>query len=154
MSTLVDGDYYVNELGQPIGRELRDWRAPVLPPRVVLAGRFCRVEPVETERHAADLHAANLLDRDGRMWTTWPTPPRRSRIPPVAGATSTVTIRCFAIVDGTRGRAADWPRIRIDPFAGAIEVGTLLLPLLQRTPAATEAMYVMMKHAFALGYRR
>jgi len=36
-----------------------------------------------------------------------------------------------------------------------IEVGHInYSPLLQRTPAATEAMYLMMKHAFDLGYRR
>jgi RimJ/RimL family protein N-acetyltransferase len=36
-----------------------------------------------------------------------------------------------------------------------IEVGNInYSPLLQRTRAATEAMYLMMKRAFALGYRR
>jgi RimJ/RimL family protein N-acetyltransferase len=41
------------------------------------------------------------------------------------------------------------------PASGSIEVGHLhFSPLLQRTPAATEAMYLMMRHAFELGYRR
>ena len=45
--------------------------------------------------------------------------------------------------------------LRIAPAAGSIEVGHInFSPLLQRTPAATEAMYLMMRHAFALGYRR
>jgi RimJ/RimL family protein N-acetyltransferase len=45
--------------------------------------------------------------------------------------------------------------MRIDPPAGSIEVGHIALsPLLQRSPAATEAMYLMMRHAFELGYRR
>ena len=45
--------------------------------------------------------------------------------------------------------------LRIDPAAGSIEVGHInYSPLLQRKPAATEAMYLMMKHAFELGYRR
>ena len=36
-----------------------------------------------------------------------------------------------------------------------IEVGHIAMsPLMQRTPAATEAMYLMMSHAFELGYRR
>ncbi|MBX0328141.1 hypothetical protein K2Z83_10670 [Oscillochloris sp. ZM17-4] len=34
-----------------------------------MAGRFCRVEPLDLDRHAADLHAANLADAEGRMWT-------------------------------------------------------------------------------------
>ncbi|RWA03686.1 hypothetical protein EKO27_g11418 [Xylaria grammica] len=36
-----------------------------------------------------------------------------------------------------------------------VEVGVLMAPTLQRTPATTEAMYLMAKHAFEdLGYRR
>ena len=46
--------------------------------------------------------------------------------------------------------------LRIDPPAGVIEVGHLnFSPTLQRTAAATEAMYLMMRRAFdELGYRR
>src|SRR5438552_10107503 len=45
--------------------------------------------------------------------------------------------------------------LRIDPNSGSIEVGHInYSPLLQRTPGATEAMYLMMKNAFELGYRR
>ena len=45
--------------------------------------------------------------------------------------------------------------LRIDRQNGVIEVGHLAFsPLLQRTRAATEAMYLMMKHAFDSGYRR
>ena len=45
--------------------------------------------------------------------------------------------------------------MRIDPKNGTIEVGNInYSPLLQRKPAATEAMYLMMKRAFDLGYRR
>ena len=45
--------------------------------------------------------------------------------------------------------------LRIDPAAGSIEVGHInYSPRLQRTVAATEAMYLMMRRAFELGYRR
>jgi RimJ/RimL family protein N-acetyltransferase len=45
--------------------------------------------------------------------------------------------------------------LRIRPDCGSIEVGHLnFSPRLQRTPAATEAMFLMMRHAFELGYRR
>ena len=45
--------------------------------------------------------------------------------------------------------------MRIDPRNGTIEVGGIKYsPLLQRTRAATEAMHLMMRGAFALGYRR
>jgi RimJ/RimL family protein N-acetyltransferase len=45
--------------------------------------------------------------------------------------------------------------MRITPGSGSIEVGHInFSPLLQRTPGATEAMYLMMKWAFEAGYRR
>jgi RimJ/RimL family protein N-acetyltransferase len=45
--------------------------------------------------------------------------------------------------------------LRIAPEAGSIEVGHInFSPLLQRTAAATEAMYLMMARVFDLGYRR
>jgi RimJ/RimL family protein N-acetyltransferase len=45
--------------------------------------------------------------------------------------------------------------MRIEPEAGSIEVGHVhFSPRLQRTAAATEAIYLMMERAFALGYRR
>ena len=62
----------------------------------------------------------------------------------------------FTIVD----RAGDRPVgvasfLRIDPAAGSIEVGHInYSPLAQRTRAATETMYLMMREAFRLGYRR
>src|SRR5262249_38897702 len=61
-----------------------------------------------------------------------------------------------AIIDATTGRATGVAAfMRIDPAAGSIEVGHVhFSPLLQRTPAATEAMYLMMLRAFELGHRR
>lgn len=45
--------------------------------------------------------------------------------------------------------------LNIVPAMGSIEVGNInFSPALQRTPAATEAMALMMREAFALGYRR
>jgi RimJ/RimL family protein N-acetyltransferase len=46
--------------------------------------------------------------------------------------------------------------MRIEPAHGVVEVGNILLsPSMQRTTAATEAMYLMARHVFEdLGYRR
>jgi RimJ/RimL family protein N-acetyltransferase len=46
--------------------------------------------------------------------------------------------------------------LRIDPAAGAIEVGHIhFSPLLQRSPQSTETMFLMMRRVFdELGYRR
>ena len=61
-----------------------------------------------------------------------------------------------AIIDSATGKAIGVASyLRIDPASGSIEVGHInYSPLLQRTPAATEAMYLMMQRVFELGYRR
>ena len=62
----------------------------------------------------------------------------------------------YAIVrqeDGSAAGVASY--LRIAPDSGSIEVGHInLSPLLQRTPGATEAMYLMLKWVFEAGYRR
>ena len=61
-----------------------------------------------------------------------------------------------AILDGDGRAAGVAAYLRIQPEHGVIEVGNIVLaPRLQRTPAATEAMVLMMGRAFDdLGYRR
>ena len=63
----------------------------------------------------------------------------------------------FAIVPRSSGNAAGYASyMRMDPANGVIEVGNILMtPSLQKTTAATEAMYLMARHIFEdLGYRR
>ena len=62
----------------------------------------------------------------------------------------------YAIIDNITQQAVGIAAyLRIDPKNGSIEVGHLnFSPRLQKTPIATEAMYLMMKQAFELGYRR
>ena len=149
----------VNSFDQPIGPELPGWRPPPRPVRTVLEGRFCRVEPLDVERHARQLHDANSLDPEGRMWTYLFSGPFASfeefRAWLVPRPTSEDPL-FFAFVDVRRAQAVGMGAyMRIDPANGAMEVGHLAFsPLMQRTPVATEAMYLMMKHAFELGYRR
>jgi len=58
-----------NHLGQPIGFAVPDWVPAELPPRTPMAGRWCRVEPLDVARHGAELFAAYAEDREGRVWT-------------------------------------------------------------------------------------
>ncbi len=62
----------LNGLGQPIGFALDAWKPPPRPPRDPMAGRFCRVEPLDPERHAADLYDSNALDAEGTNLTYRP----------------------------------------------------------------------------------
>ena len=156
---MSDGKLLCNELGQPIGADLSQWRAPPRPSRVALRGRFSRVEPLDVAQHARDLHAANSLDREGRMWTYLTYGPFTTESDYMEWARTrqeSADPLFFAIVDTGHGRATGIASyLRIDPEQGACEVGHLAFsPLLQRRPAATEAMYLMMRHVFELGYRR
>lgn len=158
-ATAAPMDHVLNPLGQPVGRPLPDWRPAARPPREPMTGRFCRVEPLEPARHAADLWAANALDARGANWTYLPYGP----FPTEADYRAWMDATCLgadplfhAIVDLATGRAVGVASyLRIFPAEGSIEVGHLAYsPLLQRRPAATEAMYLLMRRAFALGYRR
>jgi RimJ/RimL family protein N-acetyltransferase len=149
----------VNALGQPIGFRVDGWMPPRQPPLEPMVGATCRVEPLNVDRHAADIHAANLLDLEGRSWTYLPYGPfdtLESHVAWVNDVTAVADPQFHAIVDLGTGRAVGVASyLRIDPASGSIEVGHIhYSPLLQRSVAATEAMYLMMKRAFELGYRR
>ena len=151
---------HFNELGQPIGFPLTRWTARPCPPRSAMEGRFCRVEPIDPARHAADLHAAYLLDNDGRNWTYLPYGPfahfEEYRDWLERAATSDDPL-VHCIIESRSNRAVGVASfMRIDPSAGVIEVGGInYAPPLQRTPAATEAMYLLMRRVFdEFGYRR
>jgi RimJ/RimL family protein N-acetyltransferase len=149
---------HANHLGQPIGFPLPGWQARPRPPRTAMVGRFCRVEPLDPERHAEALFAANRENRDNRNWTYLPYGPYerlgdyRLWVEQVCRAEDPFF---QAVVEN--GRAVGVASyLRVEPGIGVIEVGHInYSPLLQRKPAATEAMYLMMRRVFdELGYRR
>jgi RimJ/RimL family protein N-acetyltransferase len=124
-----------------------------------MEGRLCRVEPLEPARHTADLYSAYALDAEGRNWTYLPYGPFATfaEFRAALDAASAGSDPLFhAIVDRTSAKAVGMASyLRIAPTDGTIEVGHLnFSPLLHRGPAASEAMYLMMKRAFELGYRR
>lgn len=150
--------YETNAFGQQVGLPVPGWKPARLPSPAPLAGRFCTLERLDPARHAADLHAANGLD-DGRMWTYLGVGPFASLDDYRAWAEASAALSdpvYYAIIDKATQKAAGVASyLRIDAAIGSIEVGHIAWsPLLQRTPAATEAMFLMMENAFALGYRR
>jgi RimJ/RimL family protein N-acetyltransferase len=149
----------LNALGQAVGEPLPGWQPPPFIPHEVLEGRFCRLEPLDVERHAAALHAVNALDREGRNWTWLPYGPFADFAAYREWLQKMATLRdpqFYVIADSTTGQALGVAAfMRIYPAHGIVEVGHLnFSPLLQQKPAATEAMYLMMRRAFELGYRR
>lgn len=144
-------------LERKFGEPVTGWTPPEAPGPSVLDGQYARLERLDPARHAADLHAANLAD-DG-IWGYLPYGPFAEASAYRAWAEGMAPLAdpfFYAIIDKSTGKAAgvaSW--LRITPAAGSIEVGHInLSPSIQRTRAATEAMFLMMDWAFAAGYRR
>ncbi|MEM7523449.1 MAG: GNAT family protein [Pseudomonadota bacterium] len=147
----------LNALGQEIGPAVDGWTPPPQPPRTPHEGRYVRLEPLDPARHAEALFAANGGDAamfdylfeapfaDAGAYRDW-----------TEDAATREDQHFHAIVDLADGAAKGVASyLRIAPAAGSIEVGNIAYsPALQRTRAGTEAMYLFMKRAFELGYRR
>ena len=125
-----------------------------------MPGRYCRVEPLEVAAHGTDLFECigSAAANDGR-WTYLPYGPFRDRpaFDAWLGNQAASADPLFHTIVGAAGRATGVAAyMRIDAPNGVIEVGHVnFSPLLQRTAAATEAMYLMLRRAFdELGYRR
>ena len=144
---------------QPVGFNVPEWRAPSRPSRESMEGHFCLVEPVNSERHAQTLFESYGLDTEGRNWTYLSYGPFEES----AAFQAWLESFCrgddplfYAVVDRRTTKTVGLASYcRINPSSGCIEVGHInFSPLLQRTAAATEAMYLMMERVFALGFRR
>jgi RimJ/RimL family protein N-acetyltransferase len=137
------------------------WIPAKRPPREPMIGHSMRLEPLDTRRHAVALHAASH-DRGAG-----PTLFQHLPYGPFAGLEdfSAWLERCaasedplfFALVDSRTGKPEGMASfLRIVPEHGVIEIGHIWFsPSLQRTRGATEAIYLMARHAFDdLGNRR
>lgn len=148
-----------NALGQPIGLPVTgDFPRPT-PPYTPMEGRYCSVVPLDVNRHAPGLFRAFANDKDGRNWTYLPYGPFDSEPQFEDWARANcmdADPMLHTVLDADEVPVGMASYLRIEPAAGAIEVGHIhFSPLLQRKPQSTEVMYLMMKRVFdELGYRR
>jgi RimJ/RimL family protein N-acetyltransferase len=134
-----------------------DWKAPPFPPAKVLEGRYCRLEPLDVARHLDDLWTA--VDGHDPIWDWLPVRPPPDKAAYRALLDSMVAragIVPLAVIDLADGKAKGHLWImEIRPEHGVFEVGWITYsPALQRTKAATEAIYLVGDYGFSLGYRR
>jgi RimJ/RimL family protein N-acetyltransferase len=131
------------------------------PERAALVGAHVRLEPVEPGAHAESLYRlSHARPEDAVLWTylaygpfedqaafeRWLAERARSRDP-----------LFFAIVPQDSGAAAGMASyMNIVPANGTIEIGHIwFAPPLQKSRAASEAIYLLARHVFdELGYRR
>lgn len=150
MNTSVSSDL-------PLGTVVENWSAPPRPQWDSREGTYARLEPLNAETHAALLHRS-YAGHD-QVWDYLPYGPFSSASQYhrwVRDRAAQDDPQFYAIKNLETG---NWEGVasylRISPEAGSIEVGHLSFsPALQRTRAATEAMYLMMSWAFDSGYRR
>lgn len=144
-----------NELGQPIGPSMGDWQAPPAVTLTTLYGTDVTLRPVDPARDAEPLQAAFEGDLAG--WTYLPYGPfdsveaHREWLALFACGADPLffTIERHGRVVGIASY------LRTKPADGSIEIGHVHLGhALQRTRGATEALTLMIRHAFELGYRR
>lgn len=140
-----------------LGIEVKGWQVPPRPDHAPMQGRFVRLEPLEADRHAFELHAA--FQGHDALWDYMPYGPFASGSAYHRWAREREAgedPRFFILRDlGTDKPGGIASYLRIAPDAGSIEVGHICIsPALQRSPAATEAMFLMMDWAFRAGYRR
>jgi RimJ/RimL family protein N-acetyltransferase len=144
-------------LGEPLAHT-GPWPRPE---RRTFTGRLVRLEPVNAERHAAELYRASHEDEAAcRVWTYLfhgPYPNQSAFAAWAEQAERSPDPLFFTVVEQASGRARGVVSLmRIDPAMGVIEVGNIwYAPALQRTPMPTEAMQLLFAHVFdELGYRR
>ena len=137
--------------------EISRWQPVPAPSPVVLRGCYVTLEPLAPHHTESIWQATHGQDE---LWTWLPNGPYTSAAniyESLDGWRQSEKAVLFAILPADTGLAAGWASLmRATPQHGVVEVGNVLFsPALQRTRAATEAMYLMAEHALeTLGYRR
>jgi RimJ/RimL family protein N-acetyltransferase len=162
----------------PLGERLpeqvlaRRSQLPQKPDAVTLTGRFVRLEPLDVERDAAPLFRVSsgealtigerhvdAYDAEQLIW-------RYLFYGPFAGVdefkaylrglVEPVNLRAFTVFDvQTNHQVGVTTYVANLPEHLKVELGHIWYsPLVQRTNANLESAYLMLKHAFELGYRR
>lgn len=142
----------------PVGFPVPHWRPRARPSAAAMVGRYCRLERLSAERHAAELFAASAGAPESWIYLHQDPPADFAEYESwVAASAPRDDPFYYAIIAGESGLAVGVAALmRIDPANGVIEVGSIhYAPALRRTRAGTEAIYLLMRRVFdELGYRR
>lgn len=150
-----------NEFNQTVGFFIDNWSPLENPAKnKIVTGRYCSLAPLDLNMHAVPLFDALSLDNQGESWTYLPYGPFYNIADFKIWLQLTQSEKdtlLYAILDKKmRSPIGIAGYLRINPEHGTIEIGHVhFSKLLQKTPAATEAMYLMMQYALEeLHYRR
>jgi RimJ/RimL family protein N-acetyltransferase len=140
--------------------DLSQWTVRARPERIVLAGRYVRLEPLDPVRHSAGLYTASATPEAAQKFRwLFETPPES--LAALSHWVEQVCVRddplFFAVVDqSTQAVLGRQSLMRIEPNHGVIEIGNIYWgPTLAGTRRATEAQFLFMQYVFEqLQYRR
>jgi RimJ/RimL family protein N-acetyltransferase len=133
------------------------WTAAVRPERAPIEGARVRLEPLVPDRHLDDLAAAGADEDIWDYLAYGPFADRGSFAAHLRAQAASDDPLYLVVVDRASGQALGIVSyLRIEPEHGVIEIGHIWFgKALQRTPSASEAIYLLARHAFDdLGYRR
>ena len=147
-----------NQCGQILGFPVENWTQRKEPLRVKINGQYCRLEPLNPKLHAEPLFEAFWHNNCGETWTYLPYGPFEMLDDFSGWLNKANDVKSvFVIIDLQSSTAQGTANYHdMDLAHGVIEVGGIhYSKQLQKTRAATEAMYLMMRHVFDdLEYRR
>ncbi|WP_159804282.1 GNAT family N-acetyltransferase [Litoreibacter roseus] len=144
-------------MSERFGFPVPDWQRCPEPDFRTLAGAHVQLERLSVGEHATELHAANIVD--DAIWDYLPYGPFLDQASYAAWveAVAEKSDPYFMAIrpSATGGACGVASLLRIEPDVGVIEAGHLnFAPALQRTAAATEALFLLIDWAFDAGYRR
>lgn len=151
---------YKNELGQPVGTPIKNWAEALSPTRTEIIGEYCKIVPLNANDHAKSLFNSFAKDAKNKNWTYMPYGPFDNFIEFeswLAKISSSSDPFFYSLINKENNNVVGLASyMRIKQSQGSIEIGNIhFSPVLQRTPMATEIMFLMMMRAFdELGYRR
>jgi RimJ/RimL family protein N-acetyltransferase len=136
-------------------------RTVLVPPRTPIEGKFVRLEPLNPDRHGDALYRAGHEGAGAQaIWDYLPygpfpdEPACRRWLTELAGSLDPIFYAIRLLADDRPAGVLSY--LNVAPKAASIEIGHIwFAPFLQKTPAATEALFLAMRSAFdELGYRR
>lgn len=149
----------INLYGQTVGDVVPDWNGAAVLPRETLIGQYCRLVPLDADSHAADLFDAYAQAPDDRDWT-WLASSRPTSVEAAAcwvqGKSTDASLVPYAVIEQRSGRAVGLVCfMAIEREHGSVEIGHVTWsPRMKNTVLGTECIWLLLRQAFALGYRR
>ncbi|BBV18202.1 GNAT family N-acetyltransferase [Citrobacter freundii] len=149
----------INLYGQTVGDVVPDWNGAAVLPRETLIGQYCRLVPLDADSHAADLFDAYAQALDDRDWT-WLASSRPTSVEAAAcwvqGKVTDASLVPYAVIEQRSGRAVGLVCfMAIEREHGSVEIGHVTWsPRMKNTVLGTESIWLLLRQAFALGYRR